>query len=51
MLRDLLPFICRRLGLSTIQLGILGLADAALGSGPKIAKRPGCDAVRRHAGA
>lgn len=38
MLRDLLPFICRRLGLSTIQLGILDSLTLRLAVGQKLRK-------------
>lgn len=38
MLRDLMPFICRRLGLSTIQLGILDSLTLRLAVGQKLRK-------------
>ena len=38
MPRDLLPFICRRLGLSTIQLGILDSLTLRLAVGQKLRK-------------
>lgn len=38
MLRELLPFICRRLGLSTIQLGILDSLTLRLAVGQKLRK-------------
>lgn len=38
MLRDLLPFICRRLGLSTIQLGILDSLTLRLAVGQQLRK-------------
>lgn len=38
MLRDLLPFICQRLGLSTIQLGILDSLTLRLAVGQKLRK-------------
>lgn len=38
MLRDLLPFICHRLGLSTIQLGILDSLTLRLAVGQKLRK-------------